>query len=216
MEKACVPWLSGVKAVHITCGVALQAAVSDGGELLLWGDKQCMPASMLGQAQVLGTAAAPQAAASTDQGTAEATGVSTAQEAARLRDAGATGDQQLLNVHLQVQTSGNVKLVLACHDACSEHTGQATYPTGWSVAPADAKVSGQPLTPLSQQLTLQQKQQPQQQTQQQQQQGSGHGTDTGFRPQDEPIADLASGASHQVVLCQPSQHTPNHGELRSQ
>jgi hypothetical protein len=198
--------------VHITCGVALQAAVSDSGELLLWGDKQCMPVSMLGQAQMLGAAAPHQAAASTDPCTAQAYGVSAAQEAARTTCSVAVTDDQLtsscatkvdgrmqpvLQAQLMVQPSGCVKLVLTCVN------------TGRSAASANAKGSAVPISPLPQQQQLQK----QRQQKQQQKQEHGQGTDQGFSPQEEPIADLASGASHQVVLCQPSQHIPNQGEL---
>lgn len=217
-QKERVPWLAGVKAVHVTCGVDTAAAVSSTGEVLLWGNKQCLPASMMGQAQTLtGTkqqGTGLETVASVKQGN-----LSLLQQQQELKDLNAGGGGQSLqtdalfsdtqvrsgragaepavlqpvHVELLVQPSGSVKLLISCRQQQTEDSNQCTaqpgHPTKASTAPTPQAV---------------------QQQQHQQQRSSQQ-----FNPEEEPVTDLACGASHHVVLCQASQHIPSHGALHT-
>lgn len=203
-QKASVPWLAGVRVVHITCGVDTAAAISSSHEVLFWGNKQCLPASMMGQAQALAGGQQEAPGAQSEAAAVEGAGTGHQQQDGKAGVAGqqpsntqstsAAAGQQAVRIQLLVQPSGRVKAAFSCaQQSCA--TAQASTQRTLQMNPAAVCATTQ--SPVAAP------------TQQQQQQ---LGINQQFDPQTEPVADLACGASHQVVLCQASQHMPSPGK----
>lgn len=241
MQKHLVPWLAGVKAVHITCGVDTAAAVSSTGEVLLWGSRQCLPDSMLGTSQALACnkpppAATTAAAALTGDGasvpghmstTAAATapGAQSGNTAVHAAASGSTREQHI-RVQLSVQTSGAVHVVLTYQQApINSATEAAALPTPQHAASTEAAAAasackqsqgqGQPCPGKGPDSYSAVGALPGRWAERN---STGHSTEgtrerstCGFEPQQEPVADVVCGASHHVVLCQASQHFPSSG-----
>jgi hypothetical protein len=213
VQKECVPWLAGVKAVHITCGLDTAAAVSRTGEVLLWGNKQCLPASMMQQAQALAGPQQHPAAAVEDQNQQQqpdAAGVTAAALAAESSstlaaacfDTLPAAEQQPLSLTLQVQDSGSVRVKLTYAERTNlaptaASNRRLTAPPSHAAATSACRTSA---SAAEAQAAAKR-------------QDCGLRAGQQFNPQEEPVAGLACGASHQVVLCQPSQHIPTDGKL---
>lgn len=205
-QKESVPWLAGVRVVHITCGVDTAAAISSSHEVLFWGNKQCLPASMMGQAQALAGGQQEASGAPSEAAAVEGAGTGHQQQGGKAGVAGqqpsstqstsAAAGQQAVRVQLRVQPSGRVKVAFSCSAQQSCATAQASTQRKPQLNPAAVCATTQ--SPVA--APTQQQQQQQLDINQQ------------FDPQTEPVADLACGASHQVVLCQASQHVPSPGK----
>lgn len=192
-QKSCIPWLVGVQAVHITCGVDTAAAVSNTGELLMWGNKQCLPASMVSRAHTL--SANDTLAVKTNTVSSAAAGPAAGAASGLCQDQEAAG---AITVQLLVRPTGAVQLVLA----------SKTQPSTAGAVTASSAFAGvqQPLQPCRAQAASVAAQQ-------------GHSVrldcsrgPAEFDPQAEAVAGMACGASHHVVLCKPSQHAPSTGK----
>jgi hypothetical protein len=144
---------------------------------------------------------------------------------------GDEGRSQDVTVQLLVKGAGceqrPIKVVLLLHPqqqaaSTTQHTAQRMHSTTAGQPPgAGSTGHGQPLqctrshsssrpelsAPARQSVRAQE------QGRVPRQQGGSPAAGQGFDPQEEPVADMVCGASHQVVLCQASQHVPSQGEV---